>query len=180
MLLLSPTRSDLVRGQDVRCPGIVPADIGLTKSRGVDDKIPLQMKVLRTLVNTSIGLGIVTGMVGCSSANYSSKPTKAVDEVMQAGFKGKDPALKGSDSVAGRIREGNATPDDIRLMVELTRQLALNSPPKGELASWTAKTVALRDATKNLADHKPGALEIWKDAANCKACHSLHKPDKAK
>ena len=28
-----------------------------------------------------------------------------------------------------------------------------------------------------LAAGKPGALELWKTGANCKACHEAHKPD---
>lgn len=124
------------------------------------------------------GTVILTGIIGCSAAAPDSKPTKTSEEVMDAGFKGKDPALKGADTVAGRIRAGTATDADLKLMVELTRQLTLNKPTKGELASWTEKTTALHAAAKALASHKAGALEAWKTAANCKACHTEHKPDK--
>ena len=120
---------------------------------------------------------IVATLVGCTCCGLSGKPTKSVEEVMEAGFKGKDPALKGADTVAGRIRAGTASEADLQLMVDLTRQLARNKPPKGELASWTTKTLALQSAAKDLAAHKPGALDAWKDAVNCKACHSVHKPD---
>ena len=96
---------------------------------------------------------------------------------MKAGFKGKDPSLKGADTISGRIGAGTASDADLQLMVELTRDLARNKPPKGELASWTEKTTALNAAAKLLAAHKPGAIDAWKSAASCKACHSLHKPD---
>lgn len=96
---------------------------------------------------------------------------------MKAGFKGKDPSLKGADTIAGRIGAGTASESDLQQMVELTRDLARNKPPKGELASWTEKTTALKVAANLLAAHQPGAIDAWKAAASCKACHSLHRPD---
>ncbi len=135
------------------------------------------MSPLRILVTAAFGAAVLTGSSGCSSTSTSAKATKTSEEVMEAGFKGKDPALKGADTVAGRIRAGTATDADLKLMVELTRQLALNKPSKGDLASWTAKTAALHAAAKDLAAHKPGAADLWKEAVNCKACHSMHKPD---
>lgn len=138
------------------------------------------MKVLRTLTSVAVGTTILAGFAGCSSSGFGSKPTKAVEQVMEAGFKGMDPALKGADTVAGRIGAGTATEADIQLMVDLTRQLTLNKPPKGELASWTEKTSALYAAAKGVAAHKPGALDAWKQAVNCKACHSAHRPEQAK
>lgn len=135
------------------------------------------MSKMRSLVLAATGMVIVATLVGCSSSGFGGKPSKNIEEIMEIGFKGKDPALKGADSVAGRIRGGTASEADLQLMVDLTRQLTKNKPPKGELASWTAKTSALHAAAKDLAAHKAGALEGWKEAVNCKACHSLHKPD---
>ena len=119
----------------------------------------------------------ILALTGCSSSGAGSKAGRSVEDVMKAGFKGKDPSLKGADTIAGRIGAGTASESDLQLMVELTRDLARNKPPKGELASWTEKTSALKVAANELAAHQPGAIDAWKAAASCKACHSLHKPD---
>jgi cytochrome c553 len=48
----------------------------------------------------------------------------------------------------------------------------------GDAAAWKTKATALAAAGKALAAGKAGALEQWKEAANCKACHTDHKPEK--
>ena len=152
-------------------------EITLTDGGGLPEIQQILMSKLRSFVLAASGMVIVATLVGCTSSGFGGKPSKNIEEIMETGFKGKDPALKGADSVAGRIRSGTASEADLQLMVDLTRQLTRNKPPKGELASWTAKTSALHAAAKDLAAHKVGALDGWKEAVNCKACHSVHKPD---
>ena len=130
-----------------------------------------------TLVFAAAGTALLLTLTACSSPGAGSKARPSAKEVMQAGFKGHDPALKGADTISGRIGAGTATEADLQRMVELTRDLALNKPPKGDLASWTEKTKALNAAARQLASHQPGAMDAWKAAVSCKACHSLHKPD---
>lgn len=134
------------------------------------------MKNLRNSLIVSTGVVVLAGLVGCASGGMGGKPSKSAEEVMEAGFKGKDPALKGADTISGRIKAGTATEADLKTMVELTRQLALNKPPVGDLASWTQKTKALHEAAIALSKRQPGAMEAWNTAVNCKACHSAHKP----
>lgn len=143
----------------------------------LNDITPSSMNKMRNLKLAIAGAVTLLGLIGCSSTGSHAKATKTAEEVMGLGFKGKDPALKGSDTIAGRIRAGTATDADLKLMVELTRQLTLNKPSKGELASWVEKTTALHAAAKALASHQPGAADAWGKAVNCKACHSAHKPD---
>ena len=102
---------------------------------------------------------------GCSIHGKSEKPTK---QIMEEGFKGKE-------SLSARTAQGQGTDADHLKMVEFTRQLALNRPPKGGLASWRSKTDALYTAAVNLSARKPGAVDEWKAASDCKACHSVHK-----
>jgi hypothetical protein len=106
-------------------------------------------------------------LAGCAS--YSSKPSMTSEEVMKQGF-------KGDTSLFKKISQGNGTQDDFNHLVKLSRELAKNAPSKGDAASWSEKTKALVVASEALAKGQPGALDAVKAAANCKACHSVHKP----
>lgn len=106
---------------------------------------------------------------GCSTFS-NTKPSMTIEEIMNDGFKGKT-------SLAARLGENTASEADKMRMVYLTQQLALNPPPKGDQASWEDKTARLNRAAVALADKLPDSLETWRAAADCKACHSIHKPD---
>ncbi|MBX3732442.1 MAG: hypothetical protein KF791_07580 [Verrucomicrobiae bacterium] len=120
---------------------------------------------LATLTATATTLGLT----GCSTFS-NTKPSMSIDQIMDEGFKGKE-------SLAARLGENTATSADKQRMVYLTQQLALNKPPMGDLASWEDKTSQLSRAAVALADRLPDSIEAWRSAANCKACHSIHKPD---
>lgn len=124
------------------------------------------MKPIYRVIASSVAVGLLA--VGCAS--YSDgKPTKTVSQVMEQGFKGKE-------SLNARIMKGEANAADFKLMASLTKELALNKPGYGDLASWTEKTTALHAAAEGLAGGKPGALDAYKAAVNCKACHTAHRP----
>jgi hypothetical protein len=111
---------------------------------------------------------VVLGLAaGCST---TPKLELTSEQVMEEGFKGKT-------SIAARLSENMGTEADKMRMVYLTQQLALNQPPRGDLASWTQKTTALNLAAVALERNSPDALVTWKAAVDCKKCHSLHKPD---
>lgn len=120
----------------------------------------------RILVSVAVAVAAVVS--GCST--FSSKPKYTTEQIMEQGFKGKE-------SPAARVGRGEGTAADFKLLAELTASLPLNAPPKGDAASWKEKSTALAKAGKDLAAGKVGALEAWKAASNCKACHSAHKPD---
>jgi hypothetical protein len=108
---------------------------------------------------------------GCASSSSSAtKPSLSIEHIMEDGFKGKE-------SLSARIAKGQGTAEDFKKMAFLTKELALNQPPKGDLASWTDKTRALKAAADDLVAGKAGAVDAFKSAVNCKACHSVHKPD---
>jgi hypothetical protein len=108
---------------------------------------------------------------GFSPLRAADKPKHTIEEIMEQGFKGKQ-------SPAARVGKGEATKADFKLLAELTHDLPLNTPEMGDAKSWKTKATALAAAGKALAEGKPGALELWKEAANCKACHTDHKPEK--
>jgi len=108
---------------------------------------------------------------GCASSSSSAtKPSLSIEHIMEDGFKGKE-------SLSARIAKGQGTAEDFKKIAFLTEELALNQPPKGDLASWTEKTRALKAAADDLVAGKAGAVDAYKSAVNCKACHSVHKPD---
>jgi hypothetical protein len=94
----------------------------------------------------------------------------SVHDVMEA-------ANEGKNSLYERVSGGKGTPEEARKLSDLYQALPGLKPPKGDAKSWKDKASALAAAAKDVADKKPGAVEKLKAAANCKACHSVHKPD---
>ena len=124
---------------------------------------------MRKSILTVAGAALLSA--GFLTLHAADKPKHSIKEVMEQGFKGKT-------SAAARVGKGEGTKDDFKLLAELTRDLPLNTPEMGDAKSWKTKATALAAAAKALADGKAGALEQWKEAANCKACHTDHKPEK--
>lgn len=98
------------------------------------------------------------------------KPKYTVSEVMKA-------INKGDDNICKRVSQGKASKEDIAKLVEYYEALPLNEAPKGETKSWEEKTAALVKAAKGVKAGDADALAKFKEAVNCKACHSAHKPD---
>jgi len=124
----------------------------------------MRKSILTVAVTALLSAGFLT-------LQAADKPKHSIKEVMEQGFKGKT-------SAAARVGKGEGTKDDFKLLAELTRDLPLNTPEMGDAKAWKTKATALATAAKALADGKVGALEQWKEAANCKACHTDHKPEK--
>ncbi len=123
-----------------------------------------------------IGLTVLTAVALAAFASTSlvrgadKEPKYTVSEVMKA-------INKGEDNIAKRVSQGKASKEDIAKMVEHYESLPLNKAPKGEQKSWEEKTAALVKAAKAVKAGEPDALARFKEAGNCKACHSVHKPD---
>ncbi|MBL9166115.1 MAG: hypothetical protein JNN07_00070 [Verrucomicrobiales bacterium] len=104
------------------------------------------------------------------AADSQPKPKFTTKEIMKA-------INKGDDSICKKVTKGTASKEEIAKLVACYKELPLNEPPKGSAASWKEKSSALAKAAEALAKDEPGALEKFKQAVNCKACHSEHKPD---
>lgn len=115
-------------------------------------------------------LGVAAFTNALLTAGAADKPQYTVKEVMKA-------VHKGDDALAKKVTKGEGTPDDYKKLVVYYIALPLNEAPKGDAASWKEKTTALLLAAQALEAGKPGALDQYKAAVNCKACHSVHKPD---
>ncbi len=117
----------------------------------------------------ALAAAVIALTAGCAST-CKSKASLSIEQIMEDGFKGKE-------SLSARISKGQGNEADFKKMAFLTKELALNKPSKGDLSSWTEKTTALQAASESLVAGKPGALDGFKTAVNCKACHSVHKGD---
>lgn len=82
-------------------------------------------------------------------------------------------AMKGG--LCGKVASGKASDDEKKELVALFKGLAAATPPKGDADSWKAKTGALVDAAKKAAAGDADAGKALKAAANCAACHKVHK-----
>ena len=96
-----------------------------------------------------------------------------IKEVMKAYHK----APKGVDPVCKKAVDGKASPDEVKKLVDGYKAMATAKPPKGDDASWKEKTTKLLAAAQALQSGAPDGAAKYKEAVNCKACHSVHKPD---
>lgn len=124
-----------------------------------------------TLVVSTMFAVAVCFTLGALAADKADedKPKFTVKQVMQKAHKGKD-ALK------NKVQAGNASAEEKKMLLGMYQALAKNEPPKGDKESWKEKTTALVKAAQGVVDDKEGAVNDLKKAANCGACHKVHKP----
>ena len=123
----------------------------------------------QTLVTALIAFGVLAGATARLVRAADAKPKYAIKDVMKT-------LHKGDDSVAKRVSDGHGTKEDFGKLVDYYESLPLCTPEKGEKESWNEKATALLKAAKSLKSGEPGALDVYKKAVNCRACHSLHRP----
>ncbi len=96
------------------------------------------------------------------------KPKYTTKQVMAKVFKGKTALL-------AKVSKGTATDEEKKSFMAYLKSLAKNSPKKGEAESWKVKTAALIKAGEAVVKGDEGGGAALKKAANCAACHKLHK-----
>lgn len=116
----------------------------------------------------------VAALVGAaflaSPAMAAEKPKYTIKQIM------KD-LHKGDDALSKKVAKGEGSKEDLAKFVDYYESLPLQDPPKGDAKEWQVKAKKLLQATKDLQAGKAGALDHFKEAVNCKACHSAHKGD---
>jgi hypothetical protein len=122
-----------------------------------------------TLRRTLFAAALAAGFAAPALPAADSAAKYTIKEVMKA-------LHKGDENVGKKVSRGQGDAADFAKLVEYYNALPLNKPPRGEQASWDAKTGALVKSAKSLKAGEAGALESYKAAANCKACHTAHKP----
>jgi len=95
-----------------------------------------------------------------------AEKTPSIKEVMKLAMK---------DGLCKKVASGKAEDGDAEKLVVLFTALSKQEPPKGDAESWKAKTATLLAAAKACANGEEGATARLGKAANCKACHSVHK-----
>lgn len=116
-----------------------------------------------------MGTPALLNSFAAEEAIQPDKP-KSISDVMVSTHKGRE-------SLVNRVRNGNGTAADIDLLLLQYKFVAKQEPPKGDKDEWVKKTKALVDTTTALKVNREAALEKFKEASNCKACHDEHRSD---
>lgn len=126
------------------------------------------IKTITAIIAAIVAVGTTTTILHAAD-DLSKRQPKDIEDVMKWAHKGKD-------SIAAHVRDGNGTPDEINTLIRFYKFMAKQKAPRGDAADWKEKTEALLKATEDLKKNEPGAVEAYKKAVNCKACHDAHKP----
>ena len=70
-----------------------------------------------------------------------------------------------------------ATPEELKQLTIAYKEMLKAKPPRGDEKSWQEKTGKLLAAAEALHKGQSDGLPRFKEAVNCKACHSAHKPE---
>ena len=98
----------------------------------------------------------------------SFMPAKSNKEVMKAGF-------AGDTSLCKKLASGTASDDEKKQFLDLVIDLVENDTSKGDAGEWKMQAGAVALATAKLVVGREGALDAFKAATNCKACHEKFK-----
>ncbi|MGE3805796.1 MAG: hypothetical protein AB7K24_14065 [Gemmataceae bacterium] len=83
-------------------------------------------------------------------------------------------AMKGG--LCKKVATGKADKAEKEKLLKLFQAMAKQKPPKGDAESWKAKTGALVAAAQAAVKDDKDAGKKLQAAANCAACHKVHKP----
>ncbi len=114
-------------------------------------------------------VGIAAGGVFAAStkAEEGEKAEKiTIKQVMQKCMKG---------GLCKKVAEGKASDEEKAELLKNFKALAANKPKKGDEKSWKTKTTALVTGAQAAVDGKDNASALLMKAANCMACHKVHK-----
>lgn len=82
----------------------------------------------------------------------------------------------GANSLLSRVVSGDATAEEQVELLDLYVSLRENEAPRGDAESWHELTDAILIAASKVVAGRDGAGDELKEATNCMACHSQHKP----
>ena len=122
----------------------------------------------KTILFLALALSLSTGLSVKSLAEGEKKEDSAIGKVMKDHFKGDTSDIK-------KAVKGELDKDKTVALLAAVKTLGPAKPQKGDDASWKEKTGALVAALEKLEKGEAGAGDAVKAAANCKACHEVHK-----
>jgi hypothetical protein len=117
-----------------------------------------------------LALVVSAGLSAQWMAQAAEKPKHSIKQTM------KD-LHKGDDALCKKVARGEGTAEEHARLVEYYTDLPGQKPPKGDQAEWDRRANDLLSAAKALHKKEAGAVEAYKKAVNCKACHNPHKAD---
>jgi len=85
-------------------------------------------------------------------------------------------APKGEQKISDKIIDGTVSDEDLKKTLELYKAMANTEPPKGDPAAFKEKVAKLISATEDVVAKKDGAPAKYKEAADCKSCHTDFRP----
>lgn len=116
---------------------------------------------------------LATAVLGVSlsvSADHHEEGKLDLHAIMKDGHKGRT-------SLAAKAKKGEATQDELKILIGMYLAMEKLEPHKGDAASWKEKTTKLTAAAINVFAKTEGSLDAYSKAVNCKACHDVHKED---
>jgi hypothetical protein len=116
-------------------------------------------------------LTITVSAAVLASLAIAVEETNPIKDAMDFAHK----APKGEKKLSEKIIDGTAPEADVKKTLDLYKAMLDTKPPKGDQAAFKDKVGKLIAATEEVVDKKPDGVAHYKDAVNCKACHSEHK-----
>ena len=101
------------------------------------------------------------------NAQDDDEPKFTMKQVMTEGMKG---------GLVKKVISGDATEEEMKKFMEMSKTLAKYEPKKGEAEDWKKRVKTIHEALKGIADGDADAAEALKKATNCADCHKAHKP----
>lgn len=130
---------------------------------------------MKKIITLSIAAGTAavlaaSVLVSTLHAAEGSNPTKKFMKEFHKAPKGVDPICK-------KAIDGKASAAELAGLVAGYKAMCSVKPEKGDDASWKEKTTKVLEAAMALQKGAADGAAKYKEAVNCKACHSAHKPD---
>ena len=151
------------KGPSSRIHGTAPATLcGPKRPKPLVTTQPTMKKTIALLASITLGLNAFA----------------AEDNPMKKAMSYAHKAPEGQKKIGEKICEGTATDEEASKTLSLYKAMLDCTPPRGEKAAYKEKMEKLIAATEAVVAKKDGAAAQYKEAVNCKACHSEHKPQK--
>lgn len=157
--------------------GPVPGKIKPINSRGLPCKLDKLRKRNMTRTQYTALAALATVTLSTTLCVWKLQAADAEPATVKDVMKAYHKAPEGVDPICKKALASKATPEELKKLVAGYRVLAKAKAPKGDEASWKDKTSKLLAAAEAVEKHEPDAIPRYKEAINCKACHSAHKPD---
>jgi hypothetical protein len=142
-------------------------------------KQPFMKKELGNQLGKSLGIGLTLAVSALFAGSVMTFGLRAADgkHSVKDFMKSYHKAPKGVEPVCKKASEGKASADELAKLVAGYKDMCSAKPPKGDETSWKEKTTKLLEAAQALQKGAPDGAARYKEAVNCKGCHSAHKPD---